>query len=103
MQKILFVSSKHLSKDLLDGAQKRAYQIMRSLSKSGKIDFVCADNSSLNKAHKLEFCSKKIFFKVNFLSRIINTMIQNKLIQKKYDNKDKRKIILIISTKFIIK
>ena len=30
------------------------------------------------------------------LSRIINTMIQNKLIQKKYDNKDKRKIILII-------
>ena len=74
MQKILFVSSKHLSKDLLDGAQKRAYQIMRSLSKSGKIDFVCADNSSLNKAHKLEFCSKKIFFKVNFLSRIINTI-----------------------------
>ncbi len=74
MQKILFVSSKHLSKDLLDGAQKRAYQIMKSLSRSGKIDFVYVGNSLPDKTNKLKFCNKKIAFKVNFLSRIINTI-----------------------------
>ena len=75
MQKILFVSSKNLSKDLLDGAQKRAYEIMKSLSKSNKVDFICIKNNFLKENGKLNFCNKKITFKINLFSRILNTLI----------------------------
>ena len=75
MQKILFVSSRHLSKDPLDGAEKRAYEVIKFLSKNNKVDFVCVGNRSLDKNNKLEFCNKKIIFKINYISRIINTII----------------------------
>jgi len=75
MQKILFVSSKHLSKNLLDGAQQRMYQIMKSLSKKNIVDFVCVDNSDASKINEIKFCNQKKIFKINFLSRIINTLI----------------------------
>lgn len=74
MQKILFVSSRHLSKDLLDGAQKRAYEIMKALSNKHKVDFVYCDSRSIEKTNNLLFCNKKVNFKINIFSRIINSI-----------------------------
>ena len=74
MQKILFVSSRHLSKDLLDGAQKRAYEIIKALSNKHKVDFVYCDSRSIEKTNNLLFCNKKVNFKINIFSRIINSI-----------------------------
>ena len=49
MQKILFVSSKNLTGNLLDGAEIRMYQIMKSLSEKNDLDFVCVDSNSSKK------------------------------------------------------
>jgi len=70
MQKILFVSSKHLSKNLLDGAQQRMYQIMKSLSKKNIVDFVCVDNSDASKINEIKFCNQKKFLKSIFCQEL---------------------------------
>ena len=41
MQKILIISTKNLSSNHFDGAQKRIFDISKSLSKKNKVDFVC--------------------------------------------------------------
>ncbi len=50
MGKILFVSSAPLSLKTLDGKEKRALSILKSLSKKNKIDIACIDqNPKINK------------------------------------------------------
>ena len=43
MGKILFVSTTPISLKTFDGKEKRALSILKSLSKSNKIDIVCID------------------------------------------------------------
>ena len=45
MSKILFVSSAPLSLETLDGKEKRALSILKSLSKKNKIDIACVDQN----------------------------------------------------------
>ena len=72
MGKILFVSTTPISLKTFDGKEKRALSILKSLSKSNKIDIVCIDQQ-LNKK-KIRFCNQEIRFKINFFLRIFNTI-----------------------------
>tara|TARA_Y100001970_G_scaffold66410_1_gene84830 strand:- start:28995 stop:30155 length:1161 start_codon:yes stop_codon:yes gene_type:complete len=73
MQKILFVSSKNLSIKNFDGAQKRSYEIVESLSRKNKIDFIFASNKA--KIIETKICRKILFFKINFFERLVNILI----------------------------
>ena len=75
MQKILFVSSKNLTGNLLDGAEIRMYQIMKSLSEKNDLDFVCVDSNSSKKNGDIKFLRNKIVFRISFFSRVINALI----------------------------
>ena len=75
MRKILFVSSTPLSLEALDGKQKRALNILQSLSKKNKIDIVCLEENSQKIKKKINFCNQEIRFKLSFFSRLINAFI----------------------------
>ena len=75
MQKILIVSSKGLSSKKFDGGEKRIFDIARFLSKKNKIDFVCAGNDQIKKSGDLSFLNEIRVFKINFINRILNTLI----------------------------
>ena len=75
MRKILFVSSTPLSLEALDGKQKRALNILQSLSKKNKIDIVCLEENSQKIKKKMNFCNQEIRFKISFFSKVINAFI----------------------------
>ena len=75
MGKILFVSSAPLSLETLDGKEKRALSILKSLSKKNKIDIACIDqNPKINKK-KINFCNEETRFQINFFSRLFNMFL----------------------------
>ncbi len=75
MRKILFVSSTSLSLEVLDGKQKRAASILKSLSKKNKVDIVCVEENSNIFKKNIGFCNQETRFKINFFSRILHTFI----------------------------
>jgi len=75
MGKILFVSSAPLSLETLDGKEKRALSILKSLSKKNKIDIACIDQNQKISKKKINFCSEETRFKINFFSRLLNTFL----------------------------
>jgi len=75
MQKILIISSKNLSSNRFEGAQKRIFDISKFLSKKNKVDLVCFGENSSNKKSDLYFLNKLIVFKTSFVSKIFNTII----------------------------
>ena len=75
MRKILFVSSTPLSLEILDGKQKRAISILKSLSKKNKVDIVCVDENSKVSKKNIGFCNQETRFRINFFSRIFSTLI----------------------------
>ena len=75
MSKILFVSSAPLSLETLDGKEKRALSILKSLSKKNKIDIACVDqNPKINKK-KINFCNEETRFQISFFSRLFNMFL----------------------------
>ena len=75
MQKILIISTKNLSSNQFDGAQKRIFDISKSLSKKNKVDFVCLGENVLEKKPNLNFLNKLIVYKTGFFSKIYNVII----------------------------
>jgi len=75
MQKILIISTKNLSSNQFDGAQKRIFDISKSLSKKNKVDFVCLGENVLEKKPNLNFLNKLIIYKISFFSKIYNVII----------------------------
>ena len=75
MGKILFISSAPLSLETLDGKEKRALSILKSLSRKNKIDIACIDqNPKINKK-KIHFCNEETRFQINFFSRLFNVFL----------------------------
>ena len=75
MRKILIISTKNLSSNQFDGAQKRIFDISKSLSKKNKVDFVCLGENVLEKKPNLNFLNKLIIYKISFFSKIYNVII----------------------------
>ena len=75
MGKILFVSTTPLSLKTFDGKEKRALSILRSLSKKNQIDIVCIDQNYKSNKKKISFCNLELRFKINFILRILNTIL----------------------------
>ena len=75
MQKILIISTKNLSSNHFDGAQKRIFDISKSLSKKNKVDFVCLGENVLEKKPNLNFLNKLVIYKTSFFSKIYNVII----------------------------
>jgi len=75
MRKILIISTKNLSSNQFDGAQKRIFNISKSLSKKNKVDFVCLGENVLEKKPNLNFLNKLIIYKISFFSKIYNVII----------------------------
>ena len=75
MRKILIISTKNLSSNQFDGAQKRIFDISKSLSKKNKVDFVCLGENVLEKKPNLNFLNKLIVYKTGFFSKIYNVII----------------------------
>jgi hypothetical protein len=69
MGKILIISTKNLSSNHFDGAQKRIFDISKSLSKKNKVDFVCLGENVLEKKPNLNFLNKLIIYKTSFFSK----------------------------------
>ena len=64
-----------LSSNQFDGAQKRIFDISKSLSKKNKVDFVCLGENVLEKKPNLNFLNKLIIYKTGFFSKIYNVII----------------------------
>ena len=75
MQKILIISTKNLSSNHFDGAQKRIFDIAKSLSKKNKVDFVCLGKNLSKKKTNLDFLNKLIIYKTSFFMKIYNVII----------------------------
>ena len=75
MQKILIISTKNLSSNHFDGAQKRIFDIAKSLSKKNKVDFVCIGKNLSKKKTNLDFLNKLIIYKTSFFMKIYNVII----------------------------
>ena len=75
MQKILIISTKNLSSNQFDGAQKRIFDISKSLSKKNKVDLVCIGKNLSEKKSDLNFLNKLIVYKTNFFFKILNVII----------------------------
>ena len=75
MGKILIISTKNLSSNHFDGAQKRIFDISKSLSKKNKVDFICLGENVLEKKPNLNFLNKLIVYKTGFFSKIYNVII----------------------------
>ena len=75
MQKILIISTKNLSSNQFNGAQKRIFDIAKSLSKKNKVDFVCLGKNLSKKKTNLDFLNKLIIYKTSFFMKIYNVII----------------------------
>ena len=75
MRKILIISTKNLLSNHFDGAQKRIFDISKSLSKKNKVDFICLGENVLEKKPNLNFLNKLIIYKTGFFSKIYNVII----------------------------
>ena len=75
MQKILIISTKNLLSNHFDGAQKRIFDISKSLSKKNKVDFVCLGENLSKKKTNLNFLNKLIVYNTGFFFKIYNVII----------------------------
>ena len=74
MKKILFISTRYPF-PIFGGDKLRAFDILKVLSKKNRVNLVCLGKKNIIKNKNLSFCKNIKVFHLNFLSRIINTLL----------------------------
>ena len=74
MKKILFVSTRYPF-PIFGGDKLRAFDIIKFLSKKNRVDLVCLGKKEEIDNKNLKFCKSVKVFNLNFLFRIINTVL----------------------------
>ena len=75
MRKILIVTCKDLTSKNYDGGKKRILDVAEFLSKKNQVDAVCISSNNIETNEKQGIFNKIEKFKINFFTRILNSLI----------------------------